>query len=468
MLKDVSAEFSGKKAFEYCKHLAVKIGPRLVGTPGEHKAAEYIAEQFRSWGLTARFQRFPVTSFGVDKATFEVFDRGRWRSIRVEPMGLSQSTPLRGVQGQMVFLPALDERYFGPEMTGCIILACGHRLGAGALAKLLHYKPKAIVYIEGGIRDEPIRVPIRIHEREEVGNLPMARIGHLDGMNIVKKQLGRARLITRMSERKSHSLNVIGEIKGTAHREEIAVICGHYDTSIDISGACDNAAGTAIMMELARIFSRHPSRRTLRFIAFAAEEIGLIGSKFYANELEKLAEREKKKASFNQKVDITELDRHRLVFNLDVHGGVLGQHGFLFSGIEDIGASLRLLGQEIGAATNVNEGPMSSDGSALAAVGIPAVQSVREAGTNAYLHSSQDDIKYLSPQALYEAGAFSELYLRRYVTEASLMPFPREIPESQQKKLEAFRTLKPAKKSKAAAKKRPAAKKTTKAKKARR
>ena len=453
MLKDVKVSFNGKKAFAHCKHLAVNIGPRLVGTEGEHKAAKYIADQFRSLGLTTRLQRLPVTTFAVDHCKFEVFDGGKWRAFEAQAMGLSESTPPRGVQGPILFLPSLDERYFGPEMTGRIILACGLRLGAGALAKLLHYKPKAIVYIESGIKDEPMRVPIREHERKEVGNLPMARIGHLDGMNIVKKELTRARLTTRLSDRKSHSLNVIGEIKGSDHREEIVVICGHYDTSIGISGACDNASGTGIMIELARVFSGQPTKRTLRFIAFAAEEIGLIGSKYYAKQLQKLSELEKKKKSFNEKVDLTELDRHRLVFNLDVHGGVLGQHGFMFSGIEDIGASLRLLGQELGTATNVNTGPMSSDGSALAAMGIPAVQFARESATNAYLHSSMDDIKFLSPQALWEAGAFSEIYLTRHVTEAMLMPFPREIPEDQQKDLKAFGPTKPtkAKKTKKAA-----------------
>jgi len=153
----------------------------------------------------------------------------------------------------------------------------------------------------------------------------------------------------------------------------------------------------------------------------------------------------------DEKAHTTELDKHRLVFNLDVHGCILGRLGCRFNGIEDVAASVRLLAKELGIATSVERGPMSSDGSALAAAGVPAVQLARSGGTTRYLHSSLDVIRFLSPEALGKAGAFSEMFLRRYVTEGVAFPFPREIPEDQKKKLKDYRRSEDEAKTKARA-----------------
>ena len=197
-----------------------------------------------------------------------------------------------------------------------------------------------------------------------------------------------------------------------------------------IQGAADNAGGTAVMMELARIFSNERTKRTLRFVGFSAEETGLYGSTFYANDLYKKDQRERKKKSFNDKADKTELDKHRLTFNLDVHGCVLGSHHAMFNGVEDIGASVRLLANETANPCSVSKGPMSSDGTPLAAVGIPNVQFARNSGS-ACGHTIKDEISHLSPDGLARGGEFAEHYLRRHVTQAAAFPFPREIPEDQ-------------------------------------
>src|SRR5205823_13546232 len=48
-------------------------------------------------------------------------------------------------------------------------------------------------------------------------------------------------------------------------------------------GASDDGSGTAVVMELARVMSKHRFEKTIVFIAFAGEEIGLVGSTLYAN-----------------------------------------------------------------------------------------------------------------------------------------------------------------------------------------
>ena len=72
--------------------------------------------------------------------------------------------------------------------------------------------------------------------------------------------------------------NVIGIKEGASN--QIIIIGAHYDTACpDCPGADDNAAGVATMLEIARTFQNESFNRTIYFIAFSAEEFGLVGSK---------------------------------------------------------------------------------------------------------------------------------------------------------------------------------------------
>jgi hypothetical protein len=430
-------EFNGKKAFSHLKQLAVEIGPRLTGSTGEHRAGRYIAKHFRSLGLRTRLQKYPSITFESAECAFQVWDRGKWRKIECQPVMLSKNTPPRGVQGPIHFIESGEEEYLTPEMKGRILMVCG-RIDPELFPRILSYKPLALIIIEMQVTDEPIRVNFLDHNRKIFGNLPAGRIRHLDGLDLIKRKVDKARFVLRNRERKSHSINVIGEKKGDLLADEIVVVCSHYDSSMGITGASDNAGGSALMLELARIFAGCGSRRTLRFVAFAGEETGLNGSLHYSRDLFKRDARDKKKKTFNKKIDQTELDKHRLCFNLDVHGAVLGQNRALYSGEDSVGISVKLLAKETGTVVNVQKGPMASDGTCLAALNVPAIQLARYGGTSSFMHSTLDHIRNLSPGSLEMLGRFSERYLKRYVAESAAFPFARNVPDDQLKKINRF------------------------------
>ncbi len=82
------------------------------------------------------------------------------------------------------------------------------------------------------------------------------------------------------------SRNVIGSLPGTTNPEKKLVIGAHYD-SVWGFGANDNAAGTATVMEIAQTLAqtaRFQSPVTIEFVAFGAEEKGLVGSFTYVFE----------------------------------------------------------------------------------------------------------------------------------------------------------------------------------------
>ena len=90
---------------------------------------------------------------------------------------------------------------------------------------------------------------------------------------------------TKFSIADSTGYNVVAEIKGTDKKlkDELVMIGGHLDSWHGATGATDNAAGCAVMMEAIRILKTIgvKPRRTIRIALWSAEEEGLIGSRNY-------------------------------------------------------------------------------------------------------------------------------------------------------------------------------------------
>jgi hypothetical protein len=82
--------------------------------------------------------------------------------------------------------------------------------------------------------------------------------------------------------------NVVGVMRGRACPESVVVIGGHYDSITGFTEVCpgadDNASGVACMLECARVLGERRYRRSIAFVAFCAEELGLLGSEAYAHD----------------------------------------------------------------------------------------------------------------------------------------------------------------------------------------
>ena len=100
--------------------------------------------------------------------------------------------------------------------------------------------------------------------------------------------------------------NVIATLEGSVHRDSVSIIGGHYDNILmsgdpfaTVPGANDNASGVAAALEIARVMKKNSylPDGTIRFIAFASEELGLYGS--YACAGKARAESEKIKMMLN-------------------------------------------------------------------------------------------------------------------------------------------------------------------------
>lgn len=93
-------------------------------------------------------------------------------------------------------------------------------------------------------------------------------------------------IVNRVYPEGKTSYNTIAEIPGTNKTDEVIMLGGHLDSWHAATGATDNAAGCAIMMEAARILKTLgvKPRRTIRVALWSGEEQGLLGSQAYVKQ----------------------------------------------------------------------------------------------------------------------------------------------------------------------------------------
>lgn len=91
---------------------------------------------------------------------------------------------------------------------------------------------------------------------------------------------------TQFFDERTDSVNVIGEIPGKTKPDEVVMIGAHLDSWHGGTGATDNAAGSAVMIEVMRILKQLnlPMDRTVRLGLWSGEEQGLLGSRAYVDE----------------------------------------------------------------------------------------------------------------------------------------------------------------------------------------
>src|SRR6266550_5461466 len=93
-------------------------------------------------------------------------------------------------------------------------------------------------------------------------------------------------ILNKFYDENLDSFNVVAEIPGTDKAEEVVMLGAHFDSWDSGTGATDNGAGSAVMMEAIRILkvSGLKMRRTVRIGLWTGEEQGLLGSRAYVKQ----------------------------------------------------------------------------------------------------------------------------------------------------------------------------------------
>ncbi len=272
---------AGASAFTHVQHLAGVIGPRVAGTAPERQAAEYLAAQLRQYGYPVEFHTFPFPFFEARQVQVQVVAAVP-RPVTAQALFLSSSTPPGGTEAEVV--PAgigRPEDYEGRRVTGAIALVergtitfrekAANAAARGAVAVVVYNNQPGII---AGTLQQPSEIPaVAISQEEGQQLLEATRRG---GLHL-------RLLVDTVNETRS-TVNVVATKRGGTRPDEIVVVGGHYDSVPGSPGANDNASGVAATLEAARALAGIPTARSVQFVLFAAEELGLYGSAAFATE----------------------------------------------------------------------------------------------------------------------------------------------------------------------------------------
>lgn len=102
----------------------------------------------------------------------------------------------------------------------------------------------------------------------------------------IEKNLSELGYVTSQICYASRRCSVLAEKKGSVSEDKVILVEAHMDSvGKDFAGADDNASGTAVLMEMARVLATHKNQKTIRFFVTNGEEGGLLGAKHYVRTL---------------------------------------------------------------------------------------------------------------------------------------------------------------------------------------
>lgn len=411
-------EICGKREWE----LLEKIGfTRIAGSPEEEKSAQILKEECDKLGVPAIIQPFEIEQGIVEEATLEILEPFQ-QEIPVTGYQCAQNTPEGGLEAPFLYVENADDVSLS-NARGKIVLVNGY-MRVPLFRKLMKAGVAGIVTMEGQLRDKREETDLSTRKLRRTlrafGNVPMVHTRVLDAIDMVRKGACKARLVLKGRTEEWTSHNVIATVLGTEKPEEIVSFGAHYD-SVDFSkGVYDNGAGSVINMEVLRYFAENPPKRTLKFVWYGSEEIGLEGSWAYV------------------KAHKEELEAHKLMINVDVGGPVLGVDRITATAEKALASYLEYFVKIHGFTAEVKQGIYSSDSIPFADSGVPGVNFSRDGAPGAaYIHDRFDTLSFLSAEML-EKTTRIVLEFGKEMANAALVPVERKIPQNIQEDVEKY------------------------------
>ena len=450
------------------QHLTDAIGPRLPNSPPMRAAEAWTQSKFREWGLTnVRKEGFP---FGRGWS----IDRSSVRMTLPRPVQLTAIpiawTPAARVTAPVIVAPMRRERDFAKwrgQLRGKVVMVTRptdlrdptdpvvQRLSGEDIAKLDRFEQPRFdpTSLPRSLKRAGFAEKLDAFLRAE-GALAYATMSRLDGklvhgegwafeanrpasvpgVEIAAEDYRRlARLArtgpaptleiesaVRFHDDDTQAYNILADIPGTDPKAGYVMAGAHLDSWVAGDGAADNAAGSAVVMEAARILRASGVRpkRAIRFALWNAEEEGLLGSIAYIRR--HLATRggpsdpqlngDKLYYSFNTQWPVTPLPGHRELaayFNIDNGSGKI--RGLYAEGNP---AAVPILREwlspfaSMGASSVVISPTTGTDHVFMQSVGIPGFQFIQDPldYDSRVHHTSVDTFDHLKGEDLRQAS----------------------------------------------------------------
>jgi carboxypeptidase Q len=432
------AALNSDYAYKQVAHLANNIGPRLTGSAQAAKAVEYVAGELKAIGCDVQLEKVMVPHWvrGEETAALVQFPgmaEGTTQKIIATALGASVATPSDGITAEIIAVKNFDELKAMPreKVAGKIVLfnypfdkqmaeqgrageAYGEAVVYRADGPSAAARQGAIACLIRSVGGTEYRLPHtgQTDYKPDALKIPAGAIAAEDAeliVDLVNQGPVKMKLVLApQALPEVESANVIGDIKGTQHPEQVVIVSGHLDSWDLGTGAIDDGAGVAVSMEAANLIRKLQlkPKRTIRVIAWMNEENGLRGSKQYAKDHE------------------TEWPDHFAAIETD--GGAGHPIGINIHGKPEVKAMLKAVGailQESGAGMLNLVEHCGADIEPMEKADVPAFAPIQDSRFYFnYHHTAADTLDKIVPKELAENSAVVAVLAYALANSEQLLP----------------------------------------------
>jgi carboxypeptidase Q len=358
-------------AMTFLERLADDVGGRVTGSPELHRAQDLVTASLKDaglanvhaedWTLLSRWRRGHARAHTVSAAPI---------ALTVGGFGWIPSTP-GPVEGPLVDLGMPDGKTLSvpaEKLKGAVVLADFKKMGDEPGFLIRARVSRQLAQAGAVALMVPSTKPDRMLDIGCFGNFPKAALPMLsvaaDDGGMLRRLLARGGVRLALDVQNdldstpAQERNLIAEIPGREHPEEVILLGAHLDSWDPGQGAQDDGSGVAALVDAARILNALGERpaRTIRFAFFAGEEQAILGSQAYV------------------KAHAAELDRIKAVVVMDEGADEI--KGFKAQGRKEVADSARRLFAPIaglGGDDFSEEASFDQDHAFFMAAGVPAL-----------------------------------------------------------------------------------------------
>ena len=309
-LKDIyKSSLTNSKCYSWLDYLSNKIGSRLSGSASAEKAVQYTKTQLETLGLDRVYLQEVMVPKWVrgEKETAFIQDNNTKINVPICALGGSVATAKNGLTAEVIEVHSITElEALGAKIKGKIVFfnrpmekeqietfnaysGCVDQRFTGA-KEASKFGALGTIVRSMNLRldDFPHTGAQSYGDIKKLQYIPVAAISTIGAELLSKKLKSNPKLKFYFKQSCKQmddvlSYNVIGEIKGSEHPENIMVVGGHLDSWDLADGSHDDGAGVVQSMEVVNIFKNlgYKPKNTIRVVLFMNEENGGKGGKKY-------------------------------------------------------------------------------------------------------------------------------------------------------------------------------------------
>jgi acetylornithine deacetylase/succinyl-diaminopimelate desuccinylase-like protein len=294
-------------AYKVTASLTTEVGARMAGSEADRRAVDWAVAKFKELGYDKVYTEAVTYPLWVRRSEHAAIVAPFPQPLVLTALGYSAGTPKGGLTAEVVKFDTLDAlKAADPASIKGKIVYVGYRMerakdghgyGMGSAVRttgavIAQAKGAAGYLLRSAGTDAQQRAA---HTgvtgfRDPAKAIPAAALTNPDADQL-ERVLAYGKPVTLKLDLdcgvvgEYTGANVIGEITGRKHPDQVVAIGGHLDSWDLGTGAIDDGAGVAIAMAAGKLIRDLPQRpdRTIRVIAFANEEMGLWGGRAYAD-----------------------------------------------------------------------------------------------------------------------------------------------------------------------------------------